>query len=903
MNTKQGLCNFSYFKKLFETTKEEFVIDSLTKLVSRKYILGFIESLIQEKTPFSMIFLDLDNFKDINDDFGHLIGDRILLELGKLLKLYCKNDAVIGRYGGDEFIIVYLKDNSYNGVYDFLFNMYGNNSVLSRRIDIDDKSIYVTGTIGSASYPTDALDYKELFLKADKALYRGKSKGRNCFIIYLDSKHKNIDINKIVRKPLHEVLTTVSNIFLGINTIDNKIHNSIKYLCDELKITDALFISFNGYEYSNNKTNISAIKNVNFDNILEDGLFYCNNIEYVRSKSEALWQFMIDNDILSILITSVPVGKSNIGYLIFVESSIERLWQEDDLATIVCFKQLISTRGESVKYLMGDEFVRESDKVLHDKIFDALVNNSNKRYLFICNLATNNSRWSKNAVDYFNLEGEIIHDFGQKWALKIHPSDRERYLLDIEEVFSGKKGVHKLDYRVMNKYGEYVFCTCHGKMVKKASGDGDIFVGTLENHGIADYIDPVTNLYNIYKFNEIIDDNVSSNMTLLLVGLIRFGDINTLYGYHTGDEVLKEIAKYLLGFKDHDTILFKMDGVRFGILLKNKPYEAVEKLYTEIKEKLLNGIYAMGFKIAVNVGGAVVEDCDIYDKRDVISGASLALIRSKYENNGDLIKFNDELFGVNEKNIRLMVEIRESILNNYSGFDVAYQPVIDSKTEQLAGAEALVRWNSPSMGFISPATFIPWLETDQCFFDLGKWILKHALEDMLPMLDIYPDFVLNVNISYTQIQKQFFVETILDILKLTKYPAKNLCLELTERCRHLDEAFLKNVVDKLRSYGIKIAIDDFGTGFSSLDLLIKLPADTIKIDRSFITDLDKNPINQCVVEAVINCANKLNLDVCFEGVETKNVLDILKTYNPSSFQGYYYSKPLYLFEFKDKYCK
>lgn len=166
----------------------------------------------------------------------------------------------------------------------------------------------------------------------------------------------------------------------------------------------------------------------------------------------------------------------------------------------------------------------------------------------------------------------------------------------------------------------------------------------------------------------------------------------------------------------------------------------------------------------------------------------------------------------------------------------------------------------------------------------------------------YPEFVLNVNIAYTQLSHIGFVESVKAILEETGYPPGNLCLELTERCRQLEKEYLRKEIDDLKSVGIKIAMDDFGTGFSSLNLLSELPVNTIKIDRGFIVDIQTNETNQAIVEAITNCARKLNVHVCCEGLETREMIEFVRQYPIYSIQGYYYSKPIQIEPFMARFC-
>ena len=170
--------------------------------------------------------------------------------------------------------------------------------------------------------------------------------------------------------------------------------------------------------------------------------------------------------------------------------------------------------------------------------------------------------------------------------------------------------------------------------------------------------------------------------------------------------------------------------------------------------------------------------------------------------------------------------------------------------------------------------------------------LKTAIEDAKRMSEIIPDFVMDVNLSYSQIERPDFLDMVKDVLEETDFPPEKLCLEITERCRLLDMDMLKNAVMDLRSKGIRIAIDDFGTGFSSVGLLKDFPVDIIKVDRSFVRHVEQDEIEQALVEHFSSLAYIVGAKVCVEGVETCSMKELLKNYRVHSFQGYYYAKPL-----------
>ena len=173
----EDLTKYEYFKDV----DIAYALDSLTGVIARGYILGFARHLVDNNVPFMMGIMDIDNFKMVNDNYGHKFGDECLKSIGTNLIKFVGNDGLVGRYGGDEFIILYFGNTDYQNVRDYIADMYNNGSIVRRRLKFGKVEFYVTATTGCASFPKDAQKYDDLFLTVDKALYRGKTKGRNCF--------------------------------------------------------------------------------------------------------------------------------------------------------------------------------------------------------------------------------------------------------------------------------------------------------------------------------------------------------------------------------------------------------------------------------------------------------------------------------------------------------------------------------------------------------------------------------------------------------------------------------------------------------------------------------------------------------------------------------------------------
>ena len=301
----------------------------------------------------------------------------------------------------------------------------------------------------------------------------------------------------------------------------------------------------------------------------------------------------------------------------------------------------------------------------------------------------------------------------------------------------------------------------------------------------------------------------------------------------------------------------------------------------------------------MNAATLLLDEYDT-DSQTIYACLNFAYNESKNDKQGRIIEFKNDLLDDEKLKIARIHTIRNSITKGYKGFYLLYQPDVD--TEKVIGAEALIRWKNEKYGVVPPDEFIPILEADPLFPELGEWILLTAICDAKQNLSKIPNFVINVNLSYVQIAQPNFVEKVKNILKITGYPAKQLCLELTERCRLLDVNLLRNVIIALRSEGIRIALDDFGTGYSSLGLMKNLPLDTIKIDKSFVQKIEKDDKEQKLVNNLVNFAKILETKVCVEGVETSGMREILKNCGINSLQGYYYSRPVANEEIIAKYC-
>ena len=543
---------------------------------------------------------------------------------------------------------------------------------------------------------------------------------------------------------------------------------------------------------------------------------------------------------------------------------------------------------------------KNNSALILDSLFEAFSYVSSANYVYVCDMKTDLSRWNRDAVNYFSLPSEYMTNAGEIWASYIHPDDREEFISDVKKLFSGEQTTHNLQYRARNRFGQYVVCTCRGVVLKNDKGEPAFFCGAMTNHGIENENDVLTGLKNQYGFflelNNILAEKTPCN--LIMLGFTKFLNINNMYGYTIGNRVLQHAARFLQKIADPDDRIYRLDGTKFVIITERQSLEHIHRVYNGVLERMRS--YSLnGMRINLSLCGSVMKlnNFNITNKT-IYSCLNYSYQISKKQRHGALVEFNNK---PDQTDIDLLVKIntiRNSVGDNCKGFYLKYQPIVDASSEKVMGAEALIRWENSRLGEVRPDEFIPVLENDNVFPVLGMWILRQAMQDALEIVKDNPDFIVSVNLAYSQCEQSNFVNDVISLVESLGFPPHNLCLEITERCRLLDMELLSRIAFTLHSYGIRLALDDFGTGFSSLMIVKTIPFDIIKIDRAFIQDICENDKSEQIVKSITDIASAYGAGVCVEGIENEIMRDKVRKYQVKSIQGFFYSKPVIFDEFK-----
>ena len=422
------------------------------------------------------------------------------------------------------------------------------------------------------------------------------------------------------------------------------------------------------------------------------------------------------------------------------------------------------------------------------------------------------------------------------------------------------------------------------------------------------YHDGLTGLANRTLFLERLARFMQSaagaghKLALLLIDLERFKNLNDSLGRPTGDALLKQVAEWLRQNMGGEDLLARLDADHFAVVVPKVIQEGdLTKLFDKMSKTFLDHPFHLNdtvFRIAAKGGIALFPD-DGSDVDILFNNAEAALKMAKKSGDRYLFHTRKMTEAVAGK-LTLENQLRRAIDNEE--FVLHYQPKVDLVSGKVTSAEALIRWNDPRTGLVPPGRFIPILEETGLIYDVGRWALRQAITDYLRWRAAGLAAVrIAVNVSPLQLRNPGFVAEIEQKIGVDAHASAGLELEITESM--IMEDMRRNVMSlqAIRAMGVTVAIDDFGTGFSSLGYLAKLPADTLKIDRSFVVDMTSGPEGLALVSTIIDLGHALKFKVVAEGVETEEQSHLLRLLNCDEMQGYLFSKPVPAEDFEKRF--
>ncbi|WP_141503652.1 EAL domain-containing protein [Paenibacillus luteus] len=490
-------------------------------------------------------------------------------------------------------------------------------------------------------------------------------------------------------------------------------------------------------------------------------------------------------------------------------------------------------------------------------------------------------------ADRLNVKNNYTETFPlQKWrnyevSIKDRGGKQRVILMDTERITEGEEG--------------FVLAVIRDITQQK---EEELLIHFLAHH------DTLTNLPNRYHFTKELENSLlavrekKSLLGVMLIDLDRFKLINDTLGHQYGDEALVEVAKRLLNSVNKSHLLARLGGDEFIILIKDaSEYDEIVSIAENIHQIFQLPITLQGqdFYLGGSIGISV-HPFDDDTPNGLIKQADIAMYNAKHSGGNQYRLYTNAMIALVQRDVRLEKNLRKAL--ELREFVLYYQPQIDLASGRLIGAEALIRWNSAELGMVQPGEFITLAEQTGLINEIGQWVIAEACEQgRLWQERGWNDFMLSVNVSSRQFMQPDFVNKVQETLRSSGLEPGRLCLEITESMVVNNLNVARKMLDELVALGIHIAIDDFGTGYSSLSVLRQLPIAIIKIDRSFITDMNAYESGLSIVKTIVSMGHDLQKQVVAEGVETIDQLEQLKQLGCDKAQGYYYHKPLPLQEF------
>jgi diguanylate cyclase (GGDEF)-like protein/PAS domain S-box-containing protein len=525
-------------------------------------------------------------------------------------------------------------------------------------------------------------------------------------------------------------------------------------------------------------------------------------------------------------------------------------------------------------------------------------------------LGANDGIWDWNLKTgdiYFSPRWKMLVGFGEhdfqdtvdEWFRRVHPEDLGQVKESVQFHLDSLNDHLEVEYRMMDKDGRFRWMLTRGMAIRDPAGKAYRMAGSQTDITESKLTDALSGLPNRALFmdrlthaNRLLRRQPEATFAVLIIDIDRFNLVNESLGQAVGDILLQDFSKRLLEcLRPSDTVA-RIGGDQFVVLLDGVAAgQDISNFVDRVKKKMSFPFRLEEKEVFLTVSvGVVYSSPDYAQPEDIVRDAQTALRRAKSKGVANFEVFDATMHAKVVRRFQMESELRRAI--DQEEFFLCYHPIVGAEDENL-GFEALVRWKHPKHGTVPPDEFISIAEETGLILPLGEFVLRTACVGIKSLgRRGWGEHSVAVNFSGRQFQQRNVVETVGRTLKISGFDPTRLKVELTESIlmENIDDTIMK--LRQLRDMGIQVSIDDFGTGYSSLSYLKKFPITTLKIDKSFVKDIEVDPGAESIVRATIAMAHNLNLEVVAEGVETENQAAFLRNHGCNYLQGYLYGIPM-----------
>ena len=546
-------------------------------------------------------------------------------------------------------------------------------------------------------------------------------------------------------------------------------------------------------------------------------------------------------------------------------------------------------------------------KLRHAQTVNELIVEGASDYIYQLDLVNNVCTFSSKALDVLPLESPAFSDAMNRILSFIIQEDRQIFLDSFIPFLTGKSDRHRAEYRVLTKQGNIMWISCQGKGIHDDQGRPVMIAGSLLditeqkkheeeiNHML--YYDMLTGLKNRLCFEKDMEERKKESGArgcLLYMDIRRFKLYNEMFGHSFGDKVLKEFSYMLNLYFSNAAGIYRYSGDEFlvhlhetdrsRIMARLMPFMSVLKKIRELD----------GHSLYLNTCIAVVLYPEHgYTVEELMNHANQCLYRMNREGKDAISFFAGQTDSISRQFL-LENELRKDVENNFRHLRVVFQPIVRLKGDRSGwiGAETLLRYSNPAFSDLEQMEMIRTLEYSGLIIPIGRWVLARAIHECSRWNHAGNNSIVHVNIAAQQVSDVGLVKYIREKCEEEGFPPSHLIIELTETSLLNNFELATQFCKELMQMGIGVALDDFGTGYSSFNYLKNLPISEIKVDHEYVQNLPENHYNQTIISCLYHLSQDLNLELCVEGVETEEELEILKNMGISLIQGYYFERPM-----------
>ena len=554
-------------------------------------------------------------------------------------------------------------------------------------------------------------------------------------------------------------------------------------------------------------------------------------------------------------------------------------------------------------------------------------------YLYVFDLQKDCYKISKHATERFLLPGDNFDDAAKAHHTFVYSEDQSRLDDEFRRIMSGEIVFHNMHYRWLDRAGKPVWINCRGRVLNDADGKPHFLVGCINEIGQKQKADNVSGLLgesSLSAYVEQFEDGLPDGF-FLRIGIDDFRDINGDFGMEYGDYILKSTADCIAENIKPSQRLYRILADEFMVVdFSGGDMEAATELYKNIRKSLDTFIEENGYKSVFTISAGAVDTAKTSGTyENIMKLSEYALNTAKEQGKNRCYIYMQEDYDVFLRKKQITRQLHHAVNHGFEGFETYYQPIVDTKTRRLVGAEALMRFSMPERcedgetkkeavcvgedghdadekvhwERISPVEFIPLLEETGLIIPAGKWMLHQAISTCSRWQKYIPNFRININLSYVQVMKSRVLTEILTALRLYGLEPSAVGIELTESGYLDTNTHFQKLWDGLKKNGVLVILDDFGTGYSNLHCLGDLRPNYIKIDRSFTLKALNNQYEHDLMTQIITMTHKLDLTICVEGIETEDEFAKISELDPDYIQGFLFGKPQPAEEFYENLIK